>query len=130
MARVSPLAALAALSLILSACKGGCSSAREPEDGPEDREAGSERWKPEKHEKDKDEESEEEAEKAERMKPHPWRIKVVIVGHGIVGSYDRSIWCGDDGTNRGEACGPREWNAPLAGYQPAPSTLTAKAAPG
>lgn len=92
-------------------------------------------FSPFKDDDDDDEEGEEneakeEAEKAELMKPQFWRIKVVVVGQGFVTSFDKTITCGNDGTHRGEMCGPTSFNAPLVGYKQAPSLLTAIPAPG
>lgn len=75
-------------------------------------------------------EAKEEAEKAELMKPQFWRVKIVIAGQGFVTSYDKTVTCGNDGTHHGEMCGPTAFNAPITGYKPAVSALTAIPAPG
>ena len=84
----------------------------------------------EENEEGEEDEGKEEAENAELSKPQFWRVQIVLVGKGIVVSYDKAIECGDDGVHHGTQCGPQAWTAPLVGFQPARSTLTALPAPG
>jgi hypothetical protein len=122
----------------LVSCKGGCRPGYVEEPTPPATSTSVAKGTPPEKDEEEEEEGEEgeeseaneEAEKAEMMKPQFWRVKVVITGEGLVTSYDRTVECGDDGAHHGTSCGPTAWTQPLAGFKPAPSVLTAFAAPG